>query len=61
MLLVGSVTEVDVGTPVPCPEGKLGPLSAVPLGPDMGVDPPPPRRCGGGLECVSPVDTRDMR
>ena len=40
MLPVGSVTEVDGPTPVPCPEGKVGPLSAVPLGPDMGVDPP---------------------
>ena len=40
MLPVGSVTEVDVPPPVPCPEGKLGPLSAVPLGPDMGIDPP---------------------
>ena len=56
MLPVGSVIEVNVPPPVPHPEGKLGPLSAVPLGPDMGVEP----RCGGGLECVSPVDTRDM-
>ena len=40
MLPVGSVTEVDVPPPAPHPEGKLGPLSAVPLGPDTGIDPP---------------------
>ena len=40
MLPVGSVTEVDVPTLVPCLEGKVGPSSAVPLGPDLGVDPP---------------------
>ena len=40
MLPVGSVTEVDVAPPAPHPEGKLGPLSAMPLEPDTGVDPP---------------------
>ena len=58
MLPVGSVTEVDVPPPAPHLEGKLGPLSAVPLGPDTGIYPPP--RCGSGLECVYHVDTRDM-
>ena len=37
---VGSVTEVDVPPLAPTPDGKLGPLSAVPLGPDTGVDLP---------------------
>ena len=40
MLPVGSVTEVDVPPLAPTPEGKLGPLSAVPLGPDTGRRPP---------------------
>ena len=40
MLPVGSATEVDVPPPAPNPEGKLGPLSAMLLGPDTGVDPP---------------------
>ena len=40
MLPVRSVTEVDVLTPVPCLEGKVDPSSAVPLGLDLGVDPP---------------------
>ena len=40
MLPVGSVTEVDVPTLAPTPEGKLGPLSTMPLGPDTGVDSP---------------------
>ena len=40
MLPVGSVTGVDVPPPASHPEGKLGPLSTVSLGPDTGVDPP---------------------
>ena len=40
MLPIELITEVDVPPPAPHPEGKLGPLSAVPLEPDTGVDPP---------------------
>ena len=56
LLPVGAIPGMDAPTLVPGLEG--GGVSPVPLEPVLEGDPPPPVR--GGIEFVSPVDTRDM-
>ena len=56
LLPVSATQGMDAPTLVPGLEGEMDPPSTVPLQPVLEVDP----RCEGGIECVSPVDTRDM-